>query len=193
MARTFVITDAAADSGFNVGDSGETIGDAAISREILEGGSGSGTGTPDVGNNAARIERAVIAFQTDTGAPEPNDASWESGDYVVNINVTTARATMQWVATYLMSRTSGGSYNTEANLLLQTTDLSTTGVKTHTVNLGSAAAVNATDTMYFVLVLSFDGLHGNSTVVVTMGENIVTPLDAGAVDELAAQGVVVMQ
>ena len=80
MARTFVITDTAADSGFNVGDSGETAGATTISREILEGGSGSGTGVPDVGNSATVIERAVVAFQSDTGAPQPNDATWEAGD-----------------------------------------------------------------------------------------------------------------
>ena len=79
-----------------------------------------------------------------------------------------------------MSRTSGGSFSTEASLLSQTDDLGSTGVKTHTVNLASAAAVNATDTMYFLLVFGDQILHGNTTVVITMGQNIVTPLDAGA-------------
>ena len=178
MARTFVITDAESDSDFNVGDSGETAGLTTFDREILEGGSGTLTGTTDIDNDAADRERAVIAFQTDTGAPEPNDATWESGDYVVNINVTTGRAGISWRATYLMSRTSGGTFTTRASLTGQTDTLEFAGTITHTVVLGSPAAVNATDTMYFLLVFGGALEHGNSTVVVTMGENIVTPLNA---------------
>ena len=183
MARTFIITDDAADSGFNVGDSGETAGLTTFSREILEGGSGIGTGTTDIDNDPLDRERAVIAFQTDTGAPQPNDATWESGDYVVNINVTTGRSGITWRATYLMSRTSGGTFNTEASLLGQTDDLGSAGVVTHTVVLGSDASVNASDTMYFLLVFGGALEHGNSTVIITMGENIVTPLDALAVPD----------
>ena len=184
MAIIFAQTDTAADSGFNVGSSGETAGLTTYSTEILDGGTlGVGTGTTDIDNSGTDVEFAVIGFQTDTGGPEPNDTSWESGDYVVRLNVSTGRTGISWRATYVMARTSGGSYTTVASLTGQTDSLASPGVVTHTVVLGSDYTANATDTMYILCVFGGQLTHGNSTVIITNDQNIDTPIASADVEE----------
>jgi len=178
MARTFVQTDVASDSGFNVGDTGETASINPADLEMLEGGTpGTVEVLPDIDNDPVDRERATIMFQSDTGGPQPNDASWEAGNYVVNLNVTTSRVGITWRASYLMSRTTGGTYTTRGSLTGQTTSLAA-GTQTQTIVLGSAASVNASDTMVILTVFGGQLTHGTSTLGVTPGLNIVTPLNA---------------
>jgi hypothetical protein len=180
MARTFVTTNNNADDGStaNMGSSGETAGSATQAREMVEGGSGGATIQPAIGTSATDIERGVVGFETDQGAPIPNDADWESGDYVVSINLTTARSGISWRATYIMARTSGGSFTTVASLTGQSTDLGTTGTKSMTVNLASNYTANTTDTLYALLVFGGQLSHGNTSVTITLGgvTDVVTPL-----------------
>ncbi len=174
MALILTQTDTDADSGFNVGCSGQSAGNVTVAREATDGGtSGTTEVLPDPGLG---VERAVLAFQSDAGGPEPNDTTWEAGDYVVRINVTTARSNSQWTETYICERTSGGTFNTVASLTGQTTSLGATGVKTHTVNRATDYTAGSASTIYIVVVISDTNAHGQSKVGITPDQNIDTPI-----------------
>lgn len=165
-----------ADSGFNVGCSGATAEASPDARQILRGGSaGSIEITIDPGNG---LTRACLAFQSDTGIPEPGVTTWQAGDYVVRLNVTTARSGMIWEETYICERTSGAVFNTVASLTGQTTTMDA-GTQTHTVNRGTDfSPLDANSTLYIVMVFTGPA-HGGSNAGVTPSLVVDTPIDDG--------------
>lgn len=164
-----------ADSGFNVACSGATAGATTAARQMRRGTSpGSTEDTIDPGNG---LTRACLAFQSDTSLPEPNVTTWQAGDYVVRLNVTTARSGMIWEETYICERTSGGTFNTVASLVGQTTTMDA-GTQTHTVNRASDFTAAANSTVYIVMVFTGPA-HGGSNAGVTPSLVIDTPIDDG--------------
>lgn len=174
MALTFTQTDTSVT--FDVGCSGESAGATTAAREIVDGGTaGSTEFSVDPNNNSTA---AVVAFRTTGGV---GTDTWEAGDYVVSINVTSASGNSDWVATYICERTSGGSFNTVASLTGQTTDVATTGVKSQTVNRGTDFTPAGTDSdLFVVLVFTNSDNHGNSSTSITPDQDITTPIVGAA-------------
>lgn len=168
--------DTAADSGFNIACSGGTAGSVTSNHQMLSGGTAGSTEVqPDPGNGVTRV---CMAFQSDTALPEPNVTTWQAGDYVVRLNVTTARAGTLWDETYICERTSGGVFNTVASLTGQGTAMAA-GTQTHTVNRATDfSPLAANSTVYVVIVLTGPA-HGGSDVGVTPSLVIDTPIDDG--------------
>jgi hypothetical protein len=176
-------TDTDADNGTNVGCSGATGGATLIAKEATDGGT---AGITQVGPNLGVREllRAVLMFQSDSD--EPGETTWDSGDYVVRVNITQARAGLEWRETYICERTTGGSFNTVASLTGQTTDCSTTGTKTHTVNRATDYSAASSSTLYIVCVFFMTLPHGTTNFGVTPDQNINTPIDIAAGATLTA-------
>lgn len=166
--------DTAADSGFVTTCSGVAAGSVTSDHQMLRGGTAGSTEVlPDPDNTTS----SVLVFQSDTSLPEPNVTTWDAGDYVIRLNVTTGRTATQWVATYICERTSGGTYNAVASLTGQTTAM-TAGTQTMTVNRATNYTAAATSTIYIVCV--FQGpAHGGSDVGITPSLVIDTPIDDG--------------
>ncbi len=118
--------------------------------------------------------RAAIMFESAVG--EPGDTTWETGNYVVRLNVTTAFPNAStWDSTYVCRCNSAGvNQATVGSLTGQTTDLATTGVKTHTVS-GSSQSANAGDRIYIVLVLK-QGSQNPQNLSFTPDQAIDTPI-----------------
>ncbi len=96
-------------------------------------------------------------FEFYSDANYPNNTSWAAGNYVVSLDVTVANSagTMQWTATCILRvNSSGVSQATVGSLTAQTTSLSTTGVKTHTVSGSLQSSASATDRICAVLVFT---------------------------------------
>lgn len=167
--------DTVADSGFNIGCSGATAEASPDAQQMLRSGTAGSTEiTIDPGNG---LTRACLAFQSDTTLPEPNVTTWQAGDYVVRLNVTTARSGMIWEETYICERTSGATFNTVASLVGQTTTMDA-GTQTHTVNRASDFTAAANSTVYIVMVFTGPA-HGGSNAGVTPSLVIDTPIDDG--------------
>lgn len=166
----------AADSGFNVGCSGGTAGASTSNRQMLRGGTAGATEvTLDPGNGVTRV---CHVFQSDTALPEPNVTTWQAGDYVVPLNVTTGRAGTLWDETYICERTSGGVFNTVASLTGQGTSM-VAGTQTHTVNRATDfSPADANSTVYIVIVLTGPA-HGGSDIGITPSLIVTTPIDDG--------------
>jgi hypothetical protein len=165
--------DTSADSGVNIGCSGSTLGTTNFAKEMIQGGT---AGTVEVlPDPVSGADRANVMFQSDTGTSLPT--TWGSGDYVVRLNITSARSGAVWAETHICERTSGGTYNTVASLTGQADSLST-GVKTHTVNRGTDYAASANSTLYIVLVITGPA-HGGTNYGFTPDQIINTPIDDG--------------
>jgi hypothetical protein len=140
--------------------------------------SGATTGTIATGNIAAGTSESW----TFTGAAsDPGLTSWDAGNWVTGINVSSADANVQWTDTCVFELNSGGTYvATVGTLNGQTTAMSTTGLKTHTVS-GSAESPTATDRIQVVIVLLDNEAHGVGAISFTIGtsgngETVATPI-----------------
>lgn len=187
MALIFTQTDTAADNGASAGCSAATLAATPQAQEMTEGG------TPGVTELTvsfpAGSTAAPVMFQTNTG--EPGLDTWDAGDHVVRLNVTTANSELVWTETHVCIVNGVGDFFGHASLTGQTVLLGTTGVKSMTVNRGVTRTVPTASMMYIVLVIQSNGLHGNSQFGFTPNQNIDTPLVAGATvaeSDLASAG-----
>lgn len=114
---------------------------------------GSPGSTPAQVTLDASPDEAGVFFETPSG--QPGLLTWQAGNYVVRLNVTTAASgDVTWSDTYIC-RVNSSSVNqgTVGSLTGQTTSVSSTGVKTHTVS-GSEQTADVGDRLYVVLVFS---------------------------------------
>lgn len=140
--------------------------------------SGAATGTIASGSIAAG---ASISYTFTTAASDPGVTSWAAGNWVTGVNVSTGGSGVQWTTTCVLQLNSGGTLvNTVGSLTGQTTDLGSTGLKTHTVS-GSAETPTATDRIQVVTVFKNTNAHGNASFSCTIGttasgETVATPI-----------------
>lgn len=173
--------DGGADSGFNVACSGGTGAGTTSDHQMLRAGTAGTTEVnPDPGNGLTRV---CMAFQSDTTLPEPNVTTWQggvgaAGNYVVRLNVTSARSGMNWDETWICERTSGGVYNTVASLTGQTQAMDA-GTQIQTVNRGSDFSPAAADSTVYIVCVFTGPAHGGSSVGITPSLVIDTPIDDG--------------
>jgi len=154
--------------------SGATLGSVTAARKATAGGAAGSTSTT-VTIGGLSINRACVFFES--AVNEPNQTSWASGNYVIRLNISVAAGALgQWIETWVCRCNSAGTNQaTVGSLTGQTTDISTTGVKTHTVS-GSAQTANASDQVYFVLVFNRNAAKGGSSFQFTPDQLIDTPL-----------------
>lgn len=151
-------------------------GNATIDRLCVNGGT-AGTGTPQIKINnapAAPGDRQVYFEMV------PGVIDWATGDVVVRLNVVTAAGSLAvWTETHVC-RINNGCTNQETlgTLTGQTTDITTTGVKTHTVPIIATTALTD-DKLYIILVFDSDGAHGSTAMNITPNQLIDTPIDDG--------------
>ena len=175
--QVYAETATAADNGTNVGCSGETIASTPIAVEATIGGS---SGAAQAVGMTINTRRAAVMFQTDTD--EPGVDPWDSGDYVVRLNITTANMDMEWETTHICERTTGGTFNTVTSSSAdQNQGMGSTGVLTETINRATNFVPDSTSsTLYIVLTISHNNAHGNGNFQFTPDQNINTNIaDAG--------------
>ncbi len=174
MALILTQTDTAADCGAVAGCSGATVAGSAVGREATSGGTaGSTEQTVTVTKNSTEA-----GFMFQSADNEPNKTSWEAGDWVVRLNVTTSQMDITWEDTYICRFDNAcGSLATVGSLVSQAISCGSTGVKSMTIS-GASQTANATDEIYIVLVFKNASTHGNKSIGITPDQNIDTPLDA---------------
>lgn len=174
----FQETDTAAGCGSVAMCSGLSTGLQEVNRQASIGGSpGSGINQVKSGNSSSTVWR-MIQFQT--ASNDLNSMDCPAGTWVLRLNITAAasNSALKWDSTYVCQASSGcSSLNTIASLTGQTIDLSTTGVKSMTLN-GSAVGLSATDAIY--IVLGFKGAT-LATFSFKPDQLIDTPLTVGVV------------
>jgi hypothetical protein len=172
MAEQFQQTATAAGAGSAV----------ACSGAVLIGGGQEKNSLCTVGGTPAASPVTVGGSQFDAGAGQagvmyeivPVGYVWAAGDYVVRLNVTSANANITWTGTFICRLNSANvNQATIGSLTGQTTSLSATGVKTHTVS-GSAQTPTAGDKIYAVLVFNSGG--ANQSFACQFDQLIDTPL-----------------
>ena len=173
MALVLTQTDTAADCGAVAGCSGATVAGSAVGREATSGGTaGSTEQTITITKNSTEA-----GFMFQSADNEPNKTSWEAGDWVVRLNVTTSQMNITWEDTYVCRFDNAcGSLATVGSLTGQAISCGSTGVKSMTVS-GASQTANATDEIYIVLVFKNANTHGNKSIGITPDQNIDTPLD----------------
>lgn len=166
--------DTAADSGFVTTCSGVAAGSVTSNHQMIRGGTAGTTEVlPDPDNGSA----SVLAFQSDITLPEPNKTTWDAGDYVIRLNVSTGRAATLWAATYICERTAAGGYNAVASLTGQSIAMGA-GTQTMTVNRATDYTAAASSTIYIACVFTGPA-HGGSSVGIIPSLIIDTPIDDG--------------
>lgn len=175
MATSYAQTGTAADCGTIVACSGATLGDVAVSRKATVGGSSGAEFTFGGAAFDNALSRALVMFEI---VPESGD-TWDAGDYVVRLNVTTVGGVTAstWTETHICRvNSSCVSQESIGSLTGQSTAL-TVGLKTMTV-AGAAQTPSAGDKIYIVCV--FLSNRNNSSGGITPDQNIDTPVTAGA-------------
>jgi hypothetical protein len=174
VAKSFQQTDTAPACATTAACSGAAI--ANIAELLCSEGGTPGESADSFGAGAGSSNQACVFWEL---APDDGD-SWDAGDYVVRINVTSGNSSLTWVATYVC-RLNSSCVNQETigNLTGQAIGLGSTGVKSMTV-AGSAVAPAAGDKIYIVCVFDSAGAHGNNTAQLVPDQLIDTPLTAAA-------------
>ena len=170
-------TDSAAVDGSSIMCNSAVLADTPGSRQATDGGT-PGSTPVSVTFAAQSVLRSTVMFESAAG--EPNSTSWEAGDYVVRLNVTTAvTGNGQWRETHICRcNSSGVSQASVGSLTGQTTDITSTGVKTHTVSGAAQGSASATDRVYIVLVFVSTNKTPR-TMSFTPDQLIDTPLTGG--------------
>src|SRR5262245_22125352 len=134
MAATYAQTATVAPAGSAVACSGGVLIGSGQEQDCLcsIGGTAAGSAVT-VGGSAfdAGAGQAGVMYEIQPGS----SAAWNSGNWTVRLNVTTANANITWTDTYICRLNSSNvSQATIGSLTGQSTSLGTTGVKTHTVS-----------------------------------------------------------
>src|SRR5262245_17206206 len=132
MAIIYAQTGTAAGAGSAVACSGGTLIGGGQEKNSLCTIGGTAGGAVTVGGSQldAETNQAGVMFEI----VPTSSAVWSSGNFTVRLNVTTANANVTWTGTFICRLNSSNvSQATIGSLTGQTTSLSPTGVKTHTV------------------------------------------------------------
>ena len=147
------------------------------SRKKATAGGTAGTTAVTLATGGTDFIRTQIGFQS--ANDEPNSTSWESGNWVVRVEVTTSNMNVTWENTYVCRITgpTGGcaASNSVGSLTSQGTSLGTTGVKTHTVSGAAQAGAAATDEMAIMLATDDNGMV--QSWAFKPSQNIDTPVN----------------
>jgi hypothetical protein len=187
MPRDFLVSDTASQHGAVAACSGASAG-VTVSDLEIGGTAGTGTRTCEPGTSFALTR--CDHFETASGGTGETDwgsAGAGNNDWIVRRNVTTGR-TVTWEETYICERTTGGTYNTVVSETGQAIDMSSAGLKTHTLEANDFTA-GSTGSQIYIVCVDQGPDHGNDAVVLTNGETITTPLPApAAYDQDAYRG-----
>lgn len=165
-------TDNAAGCGAVVGCSGATIASTPQAREATKDGSPGVTELEIL--IALDATQAGIMFQSANN--EPGKTTWEAGDWIVRLNVTTGSDRITWVATYVCRFDNVcGSLAVVGSLTGQSISCELTGVKQMTVS-GAEQSANLSDEVYIVLIFANSFTHGERGIGFTPDQNIDTPI-----------------
>lgn len=178
--RIFDITDiAGAIAVLNVCDTiPNAVSSSNASIEIAEGaGVGSGTENKGPGNN---VTQKVLAYVTPELAFTDWDNDSNSGDWIVRLNVTTAKSGVTWTRCHICERTSGGSYIAVASINAVNISVATTGVKVLTFAQPTDYTASSNSRVYIILTFISINLMGNSRFVCTKDQVIDSPFTAPA-------------
>ena len=169
-------TDTVADCGAVVGCSGLALANTPGSRELVEGAiAGVAEVTVTIQGS---ITTAAVMFQSQDNAP--GDVSWEAGDWVVRINITTSNSNCAWNEVYIcrFDAVCGSlatvGFNTGLGI-----GLGSTGVQSSTVS-GSQQTAGITDEIYVVLGIG-NASPVNQSFGFTPDQNIDTPIVLGRI------------
>lgn len=170
--QVYAQTGTASDDGTNIACSGETIAGTPIGREMTIGGSSGAAASVSLG--CVQCRRVAVMLQTDSD--EPGIDPWNSGDYVVRLNITGSNMDMEWETTHICERTTGGSFNlVAASSGDQNQNIGSAGVLTETVNRATNFTPDSTSsTLYIVLTFTHNSDHGNSNFEITPDQNVNT-------------------
>lgn len=160
----------------------------ALSLEASQGGTAGSTITTFT--HAAQADTR-ISFQFTSPTNVPNSTSWESGNWVVRLEVTTANMNVDWDAVEICRVDSGGvNVATVVATSGLAINLGTTGVKSTTQSGTAQSGANATHRMG----ISIDIKNGTSMTQSWAGkpsQNIDTPVNqGGAVADVGWQNLV---
>ncbi len=177
MSRVFTMTTADAVDGAIAACSGISVtSGTSRSCEVVEGGA------TEAVNRAYQVpgsatNTACVFYESATG--QPNDTTWEAGNWTVRLNNQSANASVDWVSLYICRLNSAGvNQETVASATGLAIDLSTTGVKSQTISQGSPVTAAAGDRFY--IVLGFDNSNScQQTLNLHKDQNIDTPITAG--------------
>jgi hypothetical protein len=150
-------------------------------QKLATSGGTAGTGTNSVTHAAAANNQYAWTFTSAAG--EPNNTSWESGNWTVRIEITTANANFSaWDALCCRVDSGGTSQGTVFTNTAGVGDISTTGVKSVTVAGAAQAGASATDRILVEI-----GINSTSSMTQSCSfkpsQNIDTPVtqNGGAV------------
>jgi hypothetical protein len=136
---------------------------------------GSAGSTPVSLTITATVGRSAFPFEAN-----PNLTAWAAGDYTVRLNVTTANMNLTVTAVdVFIYNSSCGSVGSIASSGVVSTSLSTTGVKSWTINDPSSHTRSATDKLIVRLTIS-NGAMSDQAFSFTPNQLIDTPLAAPA-------------
>lgn len=165
-------TQNAAGCGAVVGCSGATIAATPQAREATKDGSAGVTELEIL--IALGATQAGIMFQSADN--EPGKTTWNAGDWVVRLNVTTGSDRINWVATYVCRFNNAcGSLAVVGSLTGQSISCELTGVKQMTV-AGAEQSANLSDEIYIVLIFQNTFTHGAKGIGFTPDQNIDSPI-----------------
>lgn len=187
MAITLVETDTAKGNDANDGVYPQNISPFAFAAIGLPGNRLATSGGT-AGSTAITINLSASDVATDprwslfSGASEPNNTSWVSGDWVVRFEVTTSNMNVTWdglgIAAVDVTDTSRASQIAVAASTTVGVSCSSTGVKSTTI-AGSAISPSAS----WIVQITFGFTNGSSMVQsigVTPSQNIDTPISQGS-------------
>jgi hypothetical protein len=177
MARTYNITDTAAEHGAVAACSGTGAGPTTSNLQIeWDGNLGVGTRTCEPGLNQTTRTDHFESPAGGTGVLNWGDLGAGNNDWVVNREVATARA-CTWNETYVCERLPDTSFQTVVSETAQGIALSSTGIKTHTLEANDYTAGNLTSQVYIVCVDTGPAC-GNDAVLLSNSTQIITPIAA---------------
>lgn len=164
----------------------EPAGVTNVAVELVEGGT---PGATEFDVDPDNLQTAVPLVMRSAGGL--GIGTWDAGDHVVRLNVTTAKGTNTVPKIYICERLAGGTYATvEAFTLATPIDLSTVGVKSRTLTQSTSYTPAGTDSdVAYAFVVENTDQHGGSNAAITPSELITNPWQPTTFDgEVTAAG-----
>lgn len=144
------------------------------------------------GGAAVNLTHAIAGGTTDlvietfiSEPNDPNDTSWEAGDWTVEIDLTSIGADVTLKARVKRCNSAGADLQTIGTSAGQ----GTTGVQVHTINQASPITAGATDRIKIEILASRGASHGNQAAdfeVNTADSEVIAPLAGGVTEKAAA-------
>lgn len=176
MGLVYTQTGTGATCGTSAACSGETLnGNSPVARQCSIGGTTDDTGlTVAVPAAAGGATVAAMMFETDP----IGRTSWEAGDWVVRLNVTSASSASLIVSAVYVCRLNSSCtpLATVGSLTSLTVGLDTTGVKTFTVSGSSLPTTSTSDRAYFVIVTTSSNFFAPESFQFAPNQDIDSPI-----------------